>query len=62
MPIVTIEMFAGRTLDQKKHLVEAVTQAISQSLGVTPGDVTIILREMEKHNHAKGGVLTSERQ
>ncbi len=61
MPIVTIEMFAGRTEDQKRALVRAVTDAIAETLQVSPDAVTIILHDMEKHNHAKGGVLTCDR-
>jgi 4-oxalocrotonate tautomerase len=62
MPTVQIEMFEGRTIEQKKALVAKVTQAIVESVGAPPENVTIIIREMARENHAKAGILTSERK
>ena len=61
MPIVHIELFEGRTYEQKKRMVEMVTQAIVESAGAKPENVTIVIRDMAKENHAKAGVLSSER-
>lgn len=60
MPIVQIEMFEGRTLEQKKKMVEKVTQAIVETVGAKPENVSIIIREMAKENYARGGQLESE--
>jgi 4-oxalocrotonate tautomerase len=62
MPIVQIEMLEGRTLEQKKVLVEKVTQAIVESVGAPPENITIIIREMLRENHAKAGILSSEKK
>lgn len=61
MPIVQIEMFKGRTIEQKKNLVDKVTQAIVDSVGTTADHVTIIIREMDKENYAIAGKLESEK-
>lgn len=61
MPTVQIEMFEGRTYEQKKRMVKMVTEAIVESVGAKPENVNIIIREMAKENHAKGGVLSSEK-
>jgi 4-oxalocrotonate tautomerase len=61
MPIVQIELLAGRTVDQKRALVAKVTDAICESLDVTPDKVSIILRDMEYHNYAKNGKLFSDK-
>ena len=57
MPTVQIELLQGRTIDQKRKLVEKVTEAISESLTCPRDAVTIIIREMAHENFAKGGVL-----
>ena len=57
MPTVQIEMLQGRTIDQKRKLVEKVTEAISDSLTCPREAVTIIIREMAPEHFAKGGVL-----
>lgn len=62
MPIVQIELLEGRTLEQKKLMVEKVTQAIVESAGAKPENVTIIIREMAKENYANAGVLSSEKK
>jgi len=59
MPIVTVEMWEGRTIEQKKQLVEGITSVIA-NLGVSPEAVHIIIKDNPKHNCASGGKLASE--
>ncbi|MGI6129693.1 MAG: 4-oxalocrotonate tautomerase [bacterium] len=61
MPIVQIELLAGRTVDQKRSLVSKVTDAICDSLEVKPEAVSVILREMEHHDFAKAGKLWADK-
>ncbi|NPV53255.1 MAG: 4-oxalocrotonate tautomerase [Firmicutes bacterium] len=61
MPIVQIELFEGRTTDQKRRLVERVTNAIVESVNCPPEAVTIILREMKPENYASAGRLWTDR-
>jgi 4-oxalocrotonate tautomerase len=60
MPTVRIEMWSGRSLDQKRTMVRLVTQAIMEALGVKAEAVIIKIVEGEKENAARGGVLRSE--
>jgi len=60
MPIVQIELLEGRTVEQKRQLAEKVTQAIVDSVGTQPENVSIIIRDMPKENYAKAGVLASD--
>ena len=57
MPIVQIELFEGRSLEQKRAMVEKVTQAISETVNTPKENVSIIIRDMSKQDYAKGGVL-----
>jgi 4-oxalocrotonate tautomerase len=62
MPIIHDNMYEGRTIDQKRKLVTAVTDAVVKSLEVKPDAVRIILHEIPKHNLAVAGVLASDRK
>jgi 4-oxalocrotonate tautomerase len=60
MPTFHIELFEGRSLDQKREFVEAITKATCESLGVEPNSVDIVLTEVKRENWATGGRLWSE--
>ena len=60
MPVVTIRMAKGRTLDQKRALVEGITTVVTKTLQVTPDWVTVFVEELDKENIAKSGILLSE--
>ncbi|MBD8032646.1 MULTISPECIES: 2-hydroxymuconate tautomerase [Solibacillus] len=60
MPIVTIKMVEGRTEEQKRALVEEVTQAVSKTVDAPVENVSIIIEEMSKNHFAKGGVRYSD--
>ena len=61
MPIVSIKIARGRTLEQKRELVRSVTEAISKSINVQPEKVWIQIDEFEKENFAVGGRLMIDR-
>jgi len=60
MPTVYVNMFEGRTIDQKRKMVETITEAVVKSLGVKPETVQIFISESPKQHVAVGGVLVSE--
>ncbi len=59
MPVVTVEMWEGRTIEQKKQLVEGITSVITK-MGIPPEAVQIIIKDIPKYNWATGGKLASE--
>ncbi len=59
MPVVIIEMWEGRTIEQKKKLAEGITSAM-EDIGVPPQAVQIIMKDSPKHNWASAGKLASE--
>ena len=61
MPVVTIQMAAGRTLEQKRRVVEEFTATLVAVMKVDPADVTILVHELPRESIAKAGVLLSER-
>jgi 4-oxalocrotonate tautomerase len=60
MPIIHVNMYEGRTIEQKRKLVTAITDAVVKSLGLKPDAVRIILHEIPRDNIAVAGVLTSD--
>ncbi|MEX3670912.1 4-oxalocrotonate tautomerase [Paraburkholderia phenoliruptrix] len=60
MPTFHIELFEGRSLEQKRQFVEAITKATCESLGVEPNSVDIILTDVKRENWATGGRLWSD--
>ncbi len=60
MPVVIVEMWEGRTIEQKKQLVEGVTSSF-EKMGTPKEAVRIILKDNPKHNWANGGTLASEK-
>ena len=60
MPTYHIEMLEGRTLEQKKKLVEAITRVSVEVLGGKPESVDILITDVKRENWATGGKLWSE--
>ena len=55
MPTIRVEMFEGRTPEQKKNLVKALTQAVVETLDTRPEAVDVILYDVKKSEWATGG-------
>ena len=61
MPIVQVELLKGRTVEQKRAMIEKVTAAICETTNCPAETVSIIIREMEKENYAHAGVLQCDK-
>jgi 4-oxalocrotonate tautomerase len=61
MPTIRVEMFEGRTPEQKRNLVKALTQACVETLGSKPESIDVILYDVKPSEWASGGVLWSEK-
>ncbi len=60
MPTLHVELFAGRTVEQKRALARALTEACVKTLGGPPDAVDIVFRDVERHDWATGGRLWSD--
>lgn len=61
MPVVTVQMWEGRTLEQKRSLVQAITDAMVKHAGASPDALHVILDEVSPENWARAGVLGVDR-
>ena len=60
MPVVIVEMWEGRTVEQKKQLAEGITSSFVK-IGTPAEAVHIIIKDNPKCNWATGGKLASEK-
>lgn len=60
MPIVTVNIKEGRTLDQKRALVSKMTAAVCETMSVPTSAVRIIINEMADEHFAIGGTLVCD--
>lgn len=60
MPYITVKMLEGRTEEQKKALVEKVTEAVSETSGAPKEKIVVFIEEMSKNHYAVGGKRLSD--
>ena len=61
MPLAQLYIAAGRDDAKKKALIEKVTQAFVDALGVQPDSVWITVQDVEKAAWGIGGKTLAER-
>ncbi len=59
MPVVIVEMWEGRTVEQKRELAQGITDSFAK-IGTPPDKVHVIMKDTPKHNWATGGKLASD--
>jgi 4-oxalocrotonate tautomerase len=57
MPIIKVEMFAGRDREQKRKLVKALTDAMVETTGASRDAVWVVINDVEKEDWGFGGEL-----
>jgi 4-oxalocrotonate tautomerase len=63
MPYVNVRITKdGVTADQKRRIVEEITETLLQVLGKRPEHIHIIIDEVEPENWGFAGMLTTEYQ
>jgi 4-oxalocrotonate tautomerase len=61
MPYVTISLREGRTIEQKRALAQAVTEAVVRTIHAKPEAVHIIIHDEPASNFAREGILLADR-
>lgn len=61
MPNIFIETFEGRSIEEKRKVVEEITNVVSQIWNVDKEVVNIRILENKRENVARGGKLFSDR-
>lgn len=61
MPVIRVELFTGRTREQKRAFTRAVTEAFISTCGGTPESVHVIFQDIEKDDWGVAGQLVSDK-
>ena len=61
MPVVTIQMWPGRSVEQKRALVKAITSAMVEHADANPKNLHVIIQDVELENWGLAGVLGIDR-
>jgi 4-oxalocrotonate tautomerase len=60
MPNITVQLLAGRDINQRRAFVQDVTDSAVLTLGARREDVRIVFEQITPDVVANGGVLASE--
>lgn len=62
MPLVNVHMATGRTLEQKRALMTAITDAVTEHLGAPRDSVRVWITEMDPTDYMAAGELLADKQ
>ena len=61
MPVVKIDMWSGRSAEEKEKIIQKVTDAIVESCNCPKEAVTVVIDEIPKENWGSGGEQHSKK-
>lgn len=61
MPYVTIVLREGRTAEQKRELVKAITDALVRTVNAKPETVHVLIQDLPPTNIASNATLLADR-
>jgi 4-oxalocrotonate tautomerase len=62
MPVLIVEMWEGRTVNQKRLLVKALTDAMVEFASCNKDALHVIIHDVPKDSWARAGILSSDRE
>ena len=62
MPLISVEILKGRTLDQRRDFVRRVAAAAAELLDTPAETMRVLFRELELTEVARGAVLAADAQ
>jgi 4-oxalocrotonate tautomerase len=62
MPIIHVEMVTGRSAQQKRELVEALTRETARIAGCATSSVMVIIDDVTADNWSVGGQLIADKK
>lgn len=60
MPLIHVSLYEGRSIEQKREFVTAVTAEAARTLKCPPESVDIIFEDIKKSDWASAGKLASD--
>jgi 4-oxalocrotonate tautomerase len=60
MPVVIVEMWEGRTKEQKRGLIKAITEAMVENCGTGAEHLHVIIHDVPKESWGRNGTIATE--
>lgn len=57
MPIIRVEMWEGRSIDQKRRIARELSDALVRIIDCDPTAVRVVISDYSRENWGVGGVL-----
>lgn len=61
MPFVVVHLWQGRTVEQKRALTKAITEAMVEHAAADPEALHVAVQEYPRENWSRNGVLGIDR-
>jgi 4-oxalocrotonate tautomerase len=62
MPLVQVHLLEGRTPEQKRRLLDAVTEAVRQSIDAPLPSIRVWIHEFSSRDYMVAGELAADRK
>ncbi len=62
MPLINVHMAAGRSAEDKKAMMQAITDAVVDSIGSPRESIRVWITEMDPTDFMAGGELLADKQ
>jgi len=62
MPTIQITMLKGRTLEQKRKIVERISDVMAEEAKTPKEGVVVTIVEIDREDYARGGVLMADKK
>lgn len=62
MPLVSVSMAKGRTVEQKRALLEGITKVVNETLGAPVPSIRVWVNEFEPTDFIAGGEILADKR
>ena len=62
MPLIEVHLLEGRTDEQKRALLDAVTRAVHESIGASMESIRVWIQEFSRTEYMAAGVLAADKK
>lgn len=61
MPVVVIDLWEGRSDEEKAQVIQGITKVLTDTLGISETAVTVIIHDIPKQNWGRKGRPSSDK-
>ena len=61
MPMIQVTMLDGRTAEQKRKIVQRITDVLVEEAAARREAIVVVFHEVSKESYASGGILMADK-